>query len=71
MCLACEEDTFWLAYLQGREPLQAEDPAAVAKLFAAFPVQPLPMQQKPREEAAPSGAAANTGTFSCDDPTSG
>ncbi|MGD0148582.1 MAG: hypothetical protein ABSB77_08360 [Xanthobacteraceae bacterium] len=55
--------------------LNPDDPAAVEKLFADFPVQPLPIQadwDAPTPEApdaAPKPAAKNP--FSCDDPTNG
>jgi hypothetical protein len=74
MCLACEQDTIWLAYLESKGLLKADDPAAIEALFSAFPVQPLPAQAEwdaPTPEApsedAPKPAATNP--FSCDDPT--
>ncbi|HXQ83736.1 MAG TPA: hypothetical protein VN769_06680 [Xanthobacteraceae bacterium] len=74
MCLACEQDAIWLAYLESQGLLKPDDPAAVDALFAAFPVQLLPVQSdwdKPTPEApvetAPKPAAKNP--FSCDDPT--
>ena len=51
MCLACEEDAMWIAYLESRGLLKADDPAAVEALFSAFPVQPLPMQPERAEQA--------------------
>ena len=42
MCLACEQDAIWLAYLESRG-LQPDDPAAVEALFGAFPVPPPPV----------------------------
>ena len=44
MCLACEEDAIWFAYLQSRGLLTPDDPAAATALFANFPVQPVPLQ---------------------------
>ncbi len=74
MCLACEQDAIWLAYLESQGLLKPDDPAAVEALFSAFPVQPLPGQSdwdKPTLEApaaiAPQPASKNP--FSCDDPT--
>jgi hypothetical protein len=78
MCLACEQDAIWLAYLESKGLLNPDDPAAVEALFSAFPVQPLPVQaewDKPTPEAPDTAAkpvvakpvAANP--FSCDDPT--
>jgi hypothetical protein len=71
MCLACEQDAIWLAYLESRGLLNSDDPAAVEALFSAFPVQPLPVQQPQdgQPEKAPAKSAANP--FSCDDPTNG
>ncbi|MGH6671591.1 MAG: hypothetical protein ACRECE_12700 [Xanthobacteraceae bacterium] len=75
MCLACEQDAIWLAYLESRGLLQPDDPAAVDALFGAFPVQPLPVQG---EDAQQAGTPAQTednkpakNPFSCDDPTVG
>jgi hypothetical protein len=84
MCLACEQDAIWLAYLDSQGLLKEDDPAAVEELFAAFPVQPLPVKREwdaPTPEApveagpksaAPKSAAtvpAAVNPFSCDDPT--
>jgi hypothetical protein len=74
MCLACEQDAIWLAYLESQGLLKPDDPAAVEALFDAFPVRPLPGQpewDEPTPEApaksAPKQPAKNP--FSCDDPT--
>ena len=74
MCLACEQDAIWLAYLDSQGLLEPDDPEAVEALFSAFPVQPLPVQAEwdaPTPEApakpAPNQPAKNP--FSCDDPT--
>ena len=75
MCLACEQDSIWLAYLESKGLLKADDPAAIEALFSAFPVQSLPVQaewdsptpEAPTEAAKPKPAADNP--FSCDDPT--
>jgi hypothetical protein len=74
MCLACEQDAIWLAYLEGRGLLRPDDPAAVDALFSAFPVQPLPVQGEQGESEAPQRDAgrdlkAEKNLFSCDDPT--
>jgi hypothetical protein len=74
MCLACEQDAIWLAYLESRGLIRPDDPAAVDALFGAFPVQPLPVQ---REEAGREAQQRETSRnlkaeknpFSCDDPT--
>ena len=65
MCLACEQDAIWLAYLDSQGMLKPDDPAAVEELFAAFPVQPLPVKREwdaptpeaPAEAFGKSGAA--------------
>ena len=55
MCLACEQDVMWFAYLESRGLLKPDDPAAVDALFSAFPVQPLPMQPRtPSSTEAPA-----------------
>ena len=84
MCLACEQDAIWLAYLDSQGLLKDDDPAAVEELFAAFPVKPLPVKREwdaPTPEAPgdalPNSAApeptssrpAEKNPFSCDDPT--
>ncbi len=75
MCLACEQDAIWLAYLESQGLLTPDDPAAVDALFSAFPVRELPAQSdwdSPTPEAPPKPApqpAAAKNPFSCDDPT--
>jgi hypothetical protein len=71
MCLACEQDAIWLAYLESQGLLRPDDPAAVEALFGAFPVQPLPMQQQGSEQGADKPAQVAKNPFSCDDPTAG
>jgi hypothetical protein len=69
MCLACEQDAIWLAYLESQGLLKPDDPAAVEALFGAFPVQPLPMQPAEGEQPVDAPAKAAKNQFSCDDPT--
>jgi hypothetical protein len=84
MCLACEQDAMWLAYLESQGLLKPDDPQAVEALFSAFPVQPLPVQAEwdaPTPEAPANAEAAAEkpvgenpsakNPFSCDDPTAG
>jgi hypothetical protein len=72
MCLACEEDAIWMAYLESKGLLKPDDPAAVAALFGAFPVQPLPMQDEARADAPRTDEPVKAASpFSCDDPTAG
>jgi hypothetical protein len=71
MCLACEQDALWLAYLESQGLLKPDDPAAIDAFFGAFPVQPVPMQP---EQDTQGGAnepvkAPDKNPFSCDDPT--
>lgn len=76
MCLACEQDAIWFAYLESRGLLKPDDPAAMDALFGAFPVQPLPMQgaEGGQSASAPTASANENNRpaenpFSCDDPT--
>lgn len=71
MCLACEQDAIWFAYLESRGLVQPDDPAAVDALFSAFPVQPLPLQGEADTQQRPAGTDLKTASnpFSCDDPT--
>jgi len=71
MCLACEQDAIWLAYLESRGLLKPDDPEAVEALFAAFPVQPLPVKPDLDKQSADVPATAAKNPFSCDDPTAG
>lgn len=71
MCLACEQDAIWLAYLESRGLIRPDDPAAVDALFGAFPVQPLPVQgeSETRQGNTSRDLKAEKNPFSCDDPT--
>ena len=75
MCLACEQDAIWLAYLESQGLLKPDDPEAVDALFSAFPVQPLPVQAEAGEPQGGKSAKVadkkNNNPFSCDDPTAG
>jgi hypothetical protein len=75
MCLACEQDAIWLAYLESQGLLQPDDPAAVDALFAGFPVQPLPVRPqagvKDDRACSTSGSATEQNPFFCDDPKTG
>jgi hypothetical protein len=70
MCLACEQDAIWLAYLESQGLLKPDDPDAVEALFSAFPVQPLPVQAEGEQQPEASEKNSNN-PFSCDDPTAG
>ena len=75
MCLACEQDAIWLAYLESQGLLQPDDPAAVEALFAGFPVQPLPVRPEAsvetQDRGASAGSSAENNPFICDDPKTG
>ena len=75
MCLACEQDAIWLAYLESQGLLQPDDPAAVEALFAGFPVQPLPVRPEaraePQDRGASTGNSVEKNPFICDDPKTG
>jgi len=75
MCLACEQDAIWLAYLESQGLLKPDDPEAVDALFSAFPVQPLPVraeESKPQTDTSAKAAdKMSKNPFSCDDPTAG
>ena len=75
MCLACEQDAIWLAYLESQGLLQPDDPAAVEALFAGFPVQPLPARSeagvKAQDRTSSDNSAAEQKPFFCDDPKTG
>ncbi len=75
MCLACEQDAIWLAYLESQGLLKPDDPEAVDALFSAFPVQPVPVQGEEGERRVDASAEGteidNKNPFNCDDPTVG
>jgi hypothetical protein len=75
MCLACEQDAIWLAYLESQGLLQPDDPAAVEALFAGFPVRPLPVRSeanaKDDRASSTTGSATEQNPFFCDDPKTG
>ena len=75
MCLACEQDAIWLAYLESQGLLKPDDPAAVEALFCRFSGAAAAgagrvgqrRRRKRRPKPPPKPAANNP--FSCDDPT--
>jgi hypothetical protein len=71
MCLACEQDAIWLAYLESRGLIRRDDPAAVDALFSAFPVQPLPVQREGETQQGNTSRdlKPEKNPFTCDDPT--
>jgi hypothetical protein len=71
MCWACEQDAIWLAYLESQGLLESDDPEAIAALFEAFPVQPVPVQAERTKAKDKASSAAERNPFSCDDPKAG
>ena len=71
MCLACEQDAIWLAYLESQGLLKPDDPAAVEALFEAFPVQPVPVQSERAKTKDEPSSASDRNPYSCDDPKAG
>jgi hypothetical protein len=73
MCLACEQDAIWIAYLESQGLLQPDDPAAVDALFAGFPVPVRSEAAVKADDRASSAAssAAEPNPFFCDDPKTG
>jgi hypothetical protein len=71
MCLACEQDAMWFAYLQ-RKGLIAPDgylvepPPSLADPVETVPAPASASAEKPEPPA--SEPADKTNTFSCDDP---
>jgi len=69
MCIACEQDAMWFAYLQ-RKGLITPDGYLVEQppsLFAADPVEPTSVPEEGKREAPP--APTEKDKFSCADPT--
>ncbi len=65
MCIACEQDFMWLAYLESRGLIAPDNPAMTRDPFAALPAEPTPPEQAPSNAPEP----AERPGFSCDDPT--
>jgi hypothetical protein len=73
MCLACEQDAMWFAYLQ-RKGLITPDGFLVEQppspLFAD-PIDAAPPKQENEKQEQNAGEPADKSKFSCDDPTAG
>jgi hypothetical protein len=65
MCIACQQEFMWLAYLESRGLNAADSPAMARSPFAPFSGKPSP----PTESTEPD--AADKSGFACDDPTGG
>jgi hypothetical protein len=71
MCIACEQDAMWFAYLQ-RKGLITPDGYLVEQppsRFGAEPVEPTPVPEEVKREAPP--APAEKDKLSSDDSTAG
>lgn len=71
MCLACEQDALWFAYLQ-RRGLITTDGVPVERtpsLLAADPMEPSPMPDREKQKSALE--PADVKTFAGDDPAAG
>jgi hypothetical protein len=71
MCIACEQDAMWFAYLR-RKGLITPDGYLVEEppsLFAAEPIQSTPISEEVKQEARP--ASTEKDKSSCDDPAAG
>jgi hypothetical protein len=66
MCLACEQDGLWLAYLQRRGLITADGFVVQDPPFLAVAADAAPAQDVKKEESAARSADER---FSCDDPT--
>jgi hypothetical protein len=69
MCLACEQDGLWLAYLQRRGLITPDGFLVEEPPFLAGPVEPTSVAQETQEESA--SVPTNKSKFSCDDPSAG
>jgi hypothetical protein len=66
MCIACEQELMWLAYLESRGLDSPDSPPMMRSPFADFPDKP----PSPATEQTVPDAADKT-NFTCDDPTAG
>jgi hypothetical protein len=69
MCIACEQDALWFAYLQRRGLITPDGRFVEEPPFLADPGEQLPAQEEKKEESA--SEPADKSKFSCDDPTAG
>jgi hypothetical protein len=71
MCLACEQDAMWFAYLQRKGLITPEGYLVEEPPFVAGVIEPPPAQVAEKAETTDQSAseATNKSAFSCDDPT--
>lgn len=65
MCIACQQEFMWLAYLESRGLNASDSPAMARSPFASFSGKPSPAAESTEPDAADKGG------FACDDPTGG
>jgi hypothetical protein len=68
MCLACEQDGLWLAYLRRRGLITPDGFLVEEPPFVAGPVEATPAAEEITQEGSPEPADKKP---SCDDPTAG
>lgn len=73
MCIACEQDALWFAYLQRRGLITPEGYLVEQPPFLADPIESEPAQAPPQDDKKPDSVSspAETSEFSCDDPKVG
>jgi hypothetical protein len=69
MCLACEQQALWFAYLQRRGLITPDGRIVEQSPFFADAAEPVAAGEDEKVEGA--NEAANKGKFACDDPTAG
>lgn len=69
MCLACEQEAMWLAYLQRKGLITPDGFLVENPPYLAGPVESAPAQEEKKEDTARDPAQKDL--FSCDDPTAG
>ena len=70
MCIACEQDALWFAYLQKRGLITPEGFLVEQPPFLADATDTPPAEQDEKKDESESLPADNS-KFSCDDPTAG
>ncbi len=68
MCIACEQDAMWFAYLRRRGLIDANGEPVEPVPSVAYPVEALSTEDNVEESAS---APAEKSTLSCDDPKAG
>ena len=69
MCIACEQDALWFAYLQKRGLISPEGYLVEPPPFVAEPIESAPAREEKKQDSAP--APEEQSEFSWDDPKAG